>query len=221
LGRDKAKGNSVHAANLARSSEIASRTRARLAIDLYNRRFALFMEVRRMVSEATGLGRMKDYGVPNEVLAQGRYRFGSEMRRLMTRLETHVPRSASFTVPFWNCDFLSPPLPVSRSPSSAISMSSTREVDKFQIPLWDFDFLSPPCAARSPSAAIEQSPKMELGRSWPSKTADNDEAVLPALAVITVHFRNHFWGLRRLAMGFPRYRESDIGLTTARTLPSR
>src|SRR6476660_6827086 len=101
---------------------MASRTRARLAIDLYNRRFALFMEVRRMVSEATGLGRMKDYGPPNEVLAQGRYLFGSEiqrkleeLRRLMTRLETHVPRSASFTVPFWNCDFLSPPLPVSRS----------------------------------------------------------------------------------------------------------
>ena len=92
-----------------------------------------------MVSEATGLGRMKDYGVPNEILAQGRYLFGSEiqreleeLRRLMTRLETHVPRSASFTVPFWNCDFLSPPLPVSRSPSSAISMSSNREVDKFQ-----------------------------------------------------------------------------------------
>ena len=73
-------------------------TGAKLAIDLYDRRFALFMEVRRMVSEALAHSEIVDRGLPNEVLAQGRFLFDRDIQRelegihqLMIRVETKDP----------------------------------------------------------------------------------------------------------------------------------
>jgi hypothetical protein len=56
---------------------VQSRTaRAKLALDLFEKRFAIFMDVRRITSEATQLGRLTDRGLPFEVLARGRFLFG-------------------------------------------------------------------------------------------------------------------------------------------------
>lgn len=69
--------------------------RAKLAIDLFDRRFELFMRVRSMVSEAVAHAKLKNSGLPNEVLAQGRYLFDrdieqdlKDLHNLMIGLET-------------------------------------------------------------------------------------------------------------------------------------
>jgi hypothetical protein len=43
--------------------------------------FAFFINLRRMVSEATAYAQLKDKGLPTEVLAQGRFLFGTEILR--------------------------------------------------------------------------------------------------------------------------------------------
>jgi hypothetical protein len=73
---------SINAGNCAaRGRDRLRANRAKLAVDLYDRRFALFMEVRHMVSEAVAHARVIDGGLPNEVLAQGRYLFGPEIQK--------------------------------------------------------------------------------------------------------------------------------------------
>ena len=60
--------------------------RAKLQLDLFEKRFAVYMDARRLVSEATQLGKFTDELLPNEVLARGRFLFGddvvAELRRL-------------------------------------------------------------------------------------------------------------------------------------------
>jgi hypothetical protein len=66
---------------------VQSRTaRVKLALDLFEKRFAVFMDVRKIVSEATQAGRLLDRGLPNEVLARGRFLFGPEIQDDLEKL---------------------------------------------------------------------------------------------------------------------------------------
>jgi hypothetical protein len=56
----------------------------KVKLDLFDRRFAVFMDARRLVSEAGQLGKISDPNLPNEVIARGRFLFGDEV---LTKLE--------------------------------------------------------------------------------------------------------------------------------------
>lgn len=43
----------------------------KVKLDLFDRRFAVFMDARRLVSEAGQLGKITDPNLPNEVIARG------------------------------------------------------------------------------------------------------------------------------------------------------
>lgn len=68
----------------------------KVKLDLFDRRFAVFMDARRLVSEAVALGKITDQNLPNEVIARGRFLFGDEvlaklgeLHGLCTRLLTN------------------------------------------------------------------------------------------------------------------------------------
>ncbi|WP_155737525.1 hypothetical protein [Agrobacterium tumefaciens] len=77
----------------------------KVKLDLFDRRFAVFMDARRLVSEAVALGKITDQNLPNEVIARGRFLFGDEvlaklgeLHGLCTRLLTndhHAPSQMS------------------------------------------------------------------------------------------------------------------------------
>jgi hypothetical protein len=60
--------------------------RTKLALDLFEKRFAVFMDVRRIASEAVQQGKLTDWGLPHEVLARGRFLFGSEVQKALDDL---------------------------------------------------------------------------------------------------------------------------------------
>ena len=70
----------------------------KVKLDLFDRRFAVFMDARRLVSEASQLGKFTDPTLPNEVVARGRFLFGSEIQAqleglhgLCTKVEVNDP----------------------------------------------------------------------------------------------------------------------------------
>ncbi len=76
--------------------------RQKLVLDLFEKRFQVYLDVRRIVSEATQLGRLEDAGLANEVLARGRFLFGSdvvkaleELHALTINLEMKEPSAAA------------------------------------------------------------------------------------------------------------------------------
>jgi hypothetical protein len=75
--------------------------RQKLVLDLFEKRFDVFLDVRRIASETFQLGRLQDPGMANEVLARGRFLFGKEvvaaleeLRRLTIKLEVKEPSAA-------------------------------------------------------------------------------------------------------------------------------
>src|SRR5258708_33289204 len=53
--------------------------RQRLVFDLFEKRFQVFLDVRRIASEALQLGKLNDYGEMNEIVARARYLFGDDV----------------------------------------------------------------------------------------------------------------------------------------------
>jgi hypothetical protein len=76
-------------------------TRQKLILDLFEKRFQVYLDVRRIASEGTQLGHLEDPGLANEVLARGRFLFGSdvvkaleELHALTINLEMKEPSAA-------------------------------------------------------------------------------------------------------------------------------
>jgi hypothetical protein len=76
--------------------------RQKLVLDLFEKRFQVFLDVRRVASEAIQLGKLKQPGCLNEVIARARFIFGDEiynklveMHALATRLEMGQPQAAT------------------------------------------------------------------------------------------------------------------------------
>ncbi|QEE47480.1 hypothetical protein FVA81_24005 [Rhizobium sp. WL3] len=74
----------------------------KVKLDLFDRRFAVFMDVRRLVSEAYQLGKFTDPTLPNETIAKARFLFGDEIQEelgrlhaLCVRVETNDPDAPS------------------------------------------------------------------------------------------------------------------------------
>jgi len=72
--------------------------RQKLVLDLFEKRFAIFMDLRRLVSEAIQLGKVSQPGSINEVIARSQFLFGSdvnehlrELHRLFNELEVGRP----------------------------------------------------------------------------------------------------------------------------------
>lgn len=61
--------------------------RAKLLLDLFEKRFAVYLDARRLVSEAVQMGKFTDDAMPNEVLAKGRFLFGDEIVAELTKLQ--------------------------------------------------------------------------------------------------------------------------------------
>jgi hypothetical protein len=79
-------------------------SRQKLVLDLFDKRFEVFLDVRRIASEAMQLGKLERPGAVNEIIARGRFLFGDDMRQsliklhsLVTDLEMKQPR-ASFEI---------------------------------------------------------------------------------------------------------------------------
>ncbi|MFZ1886195.1 MAG: hypothetical protein WAU53_21960 [Rhodoplanes sp.] len=70
-------------------------------LDLFEKRFAVFLDLRRVASEAIQLGEIRNPGQMNEIIARGRFLFGDdlykslvEMHTLTAKLEVREPRAA-------------------------------------------------------------------------------------------------------------------------------
>jgi hypothetical protein len=79
----------------------------KIKIDLFDRRFAVFMDVRKIVSEIGQRRKISDPGLINEVIARGRFLFHpdihqqlEELHALCTRIETGDGKARS-TVDAW------------------------------------------------------------------------------------------------------------------------
>lgn len=75
--------------------------RQKLVLDLFEKRFQVFLDFRRVASEAIHLGELKDKGAMNEIIARGRFLFGpdvmkrlQEMHSLAIKLEVKEPHAA-------------------------------------------------------------------------------------------------------------------------------
>lgn len=76
--------------------------RQRLSMDLFDRRFQVFMDVRRVASEAQQMGKITNPHSINEIIARARFLFGDDVfERLKTlhalagQLETGDPAAAA------------------------------------------------------------------------------------------------------------------------------
>ncbi len=58
----------------------------KVKLDLFDRRFAVFMDVREIVSQGGMRDRLSDQGLPNEVVARGRFLFGPEILKQLEEL---------------------------------------------------------------------------------------------------------------------------------------
>ena len=78
--------------------------RQKLVLDLFDKRFEVFLDVRKVVSEAVQVGKLEPPGIMNEIIARGRFLFGDdihdalvELHRLAGKLESGLPE-ASFEI---------------------------------------------------------------------------------------------------------------------------
>ncbi|MDB5622138.1 MAG: hypothetical protein JWR39_701, partial [Devosia sp.] len=62
--------------------------RAKLKLDLFEKRFGVFMDARRVISELGQTGKVEDDGLPNEIIARGRFLFGPEVLELLSELHS-------------------------------------------------------------------------------------------------------------------------------------
>jgi hypothetical protein len=72
--------------------------RKKLVLDLFEKRFQVFYDVRKVHSELTQQGKLSDGGLPNEIIARGRFLFGPEVvaklrefHTVVVQLELHPP----------------------------------------------------------------------------------------------------------------------------------
>ena len=61
-------------------------TRQQLVLNLFEKRFQVFLDVRKIASEALQNGRIDSTGLINEILARGRFLFGPELVEELKRL---------------------------------------------------------------------------------------------------------------------------------------
>jgi hypothetical protein len=62
--------------------------RQKLILDLFEKRFQVYLDVRRIASAGTQLGRLEDPGLANELLARGRFLFGRDVVKALEELHT-------------------------------------------------------------------------------------------------------------------------------------
>jgi hypothetical protein len=60
----------------------------KLQLDLFEKRFAVFMDARKVISELTQLGKVTDDGLPNEIIARAKFLFGPEVEALLSELHS-------------------------------------------------------------------------------------------------------------------------------------
>ena len=65
-------------------------TRQQLVLNLFEKRFQVFLDVRKIASEARQLGRINSTGLTNEIFARGRFLFGPELVKELERLHSLV-----------------------------------------------------------------------------------------------------------------------------------
>ena len=65
-------------------------TRQQLVLNLFEKRFQVFLDVRKIASEARQNGRIDSPGLINEILARGRFLFGPELVEELKRLYSLV-----------------------------------------------------------------------------------------------------------------------------------
>src|SRR5882757_912515 len=61
-------------------------TRQKLVLDLFDKRFQVFLDVRRIASEAMQLGKLEQPGAVNEIIARGRFLFGDDIQEALIKL---------------------------------------------------------------------------------------------------------------------------------------
>jgi len=60
--------------------------RDKVKLDLFDRRFNVFMDARKLASEGVQLGKFTDPGLPNEVIARAKFLFGDDVRTELDKL---------------------------------------------------------------------------------------------------------------------------------------
>jgi hypothetical protein len=65
-------------------------SREQLVFNLFEKRFQVFMDVRTIAGEAIQLGKVSSRGLTNDVFARGRFLFGPELVKELTRLHSLV-----------------------------------------------------------------------------------------------------------------------------------
>jgi hypothetical protein len=65
-------------------------TRQQFILNLFEKRFQVFMDVRKIASEAIQLGRIDSKGLANEMFARGQFLFGGELVTELQRLHSLV-----------------------------------------------------------------------------------------------------------------------------------
>ena len=72
--------------------------RQKLALDLFEKRFAVFMDVRNIISEIIQHGSLQNEGFPKEVLARAKFLFGKDVVDEINSLATMTadPRPKAF-----------------------------------------------------------------------------------------------------------------------------
>ena len=61
---------------------------SKLVLDLFDKRFQVFLDVRRIASEAKQLGKLEQPGAVNEIIARGRFLFGDGMQQALIKLHS-------------------------------------------------------------------------------------------------------------------------------------
>jgi hypothetical protein len=61
-------------------------SRQKLVLSLFEKRFQVFMDVRKLASEVLQLGRVESKGLINEIVARGRFLFGPELNTELDKL---------------------------------------------------------------------------------------------------------------------------------------
>jgi len=81
--------------------------RAKLQLDLFEKRFGVFIDARKVLSQLAQRGELDrlEAGLPNEVIARGRFLFGPEVLQLLTELHS---LNTSFIVKRGNVDAIDP-----------------------------------------------------------------------------------------------------------------
>jgi hypothetical protein len=65
-------------------------TRQQLVLNLFEKRFQVFLDVRKIASEARQLGKINSTGLTNEIIARGRFLFGPELVKELEHLHSLV-----------------------------------------------------------------------------------------------------------------------------------